>query len=244
MALTDNLISFWELEEASGTRNDSHGSNHLTDNNTVAAGTGKVGNAADFESSNSEYLSHASNSDLQTGNIDFSICAWANLESNLDVQVVSKDDDAASSRDYTLDRGSSNNFRFYINGGGGGLIIVSSVEPSLATWYFVVAWHDATADTLNIQVNNGSVDSASTSGTAPEVSAAEFRIGAREYAGFEGYFDGLIDQVGLWKRVLTTQERTDLYNGGAGLSYAAMAPAGPVARALHCRQAVKHASEY
>lgn len=81
---------------------------------------------------------------------------------------------------------------------------------------------DAAGDTANIQVNNGTPDSAATSGTAPNTSAAEFRIGAREYAGFEGYFDGLIDQVGIWKRVLTAQERTDLYNAGAGLSYADM----------------------
>jgi len=34
-SLATNLVSYWELEEASGTRVDSHGSNDLTDNNTV-----------------------------------------------------------------------------------------------------------------------------------------------------------------------------------------------------------------
>lgn len=40
MALTDNLISWWSLDEASGTRYDSHGTNHLTDNNTVSSEAG------------------------------------------------------------------------------------------------------------------------------------------------------------------------------------------------------------
>ena len=31
--------------------------------------------------------------------------------------------------------------------------------------------------------------------------------------------DGLIDEVGLWRRVLTPAERTTLYNCGAGLTY-------------------------
>lgn len=33
--LLTNLVSYWKLGEVSGTRNDSHGTNHLTDNNTV-----------------------------------------------------------------------------------------------------------------------------------------------------------------------------------------------------------------
>jgi hypothetical protein len=35
-----NLISWWNLNEASGTRNDSHGTNHLTDNNGVTREAG------------------------------------------------------------------------------------------------------------------------------------------------------------------------------------------------------------
>lgn len=40
--LKANLQAYWNLDEASGTRNDSHSTNHLTDNNTVtqAAGPG------------------------------------------------------------------------------------------------------------------------------------------------------------------------------------------------------------
>lgn len=224
-ALTDNLVSFWELGEASGTRNDSHSTNHLTDNNTVAQAAGKVGNAADFEADNTEYLSHASNAALQMGDIDFTICAWVNPESlSSTMSVVSKDDDAASSRDYTFDI-SSSVARFYINGGGANEVD-STTTLSTATWYFICVWHDAAANTVNVQVNDGTAESASTGGTVPDTSAAEFRIGAREYAANENYFDGLIDQVGIWKRTLTAGERTTLYNGGAGISYATLSGGG------------------
>ena len=57
------------------------------------------------------------------------------------------------------------------------------------------------------------------SDTSPPVTSTAVRIGTRQYPGYEQYFDGLIDEVGLWRRVLTAQERTDLWNGGAGLTY-------------------------
>ena len=67
--LPTNLIAYWKLDEASGTRNDSKGANHLTDNNTVTQAVGKVGNAAQFTLANSEYLSIADNADLSAGDI-------------------------------------------------------------------------------------------------------------------------------------------------------------------------------
>lgn len=70
--LNDNLVAHWKLDESSGTRNDSKGANHLTDNNTVTSAAGKLGDAADFESSNSERLTLADNADMSLGsNSDF-----------------------------------------------------------------------------------------------------------------------------------------------------------------------------
>src|SRR5574341_2164717 len=82
MAVKGNLISFWELEEASGTRLDATASdNDLTDNNTVTQATGKVGNAAQFTRANTEYLSIAHNTSIACGDIDQTRCAWVYLDS-------------------------------------------------------------------------------------------------------------------------------------------------------------------
>ena len=66
--LTD-LVSWWELDEVSGVRYDSHGSNDLTDNNTVgSANSGPRGTVARFVKANSEYLrSDAFSQDLSAG---------------------------------------------------------------------------------------------------------------------------------------------------------------------------------
>ncbi len=72
--LTD-LKAHWKLNEASGARVDSHGSNDLTDNNTVTQVAGKIGNAAQFTAANSEWLSRGTDVDLGLGaDTD---CTWA-----------------------------------------------------------------------------------------------------------------------------------------------------------------------
>src|SRR4051794_40520428 len=79
--LLANLVSYWKLDEASTgvapvTRNDSHGTNHLTDNNTVTSAAGKLGNAAQFTAANSESLSRIDNASLRFGDEDFSLAFW------------------------------------------------------------------------------------------------------------------------------------------------------------------------
>ena len=46
-----------------------------------------------------------------------------------------------------------------------------------------------------------------------------FAIGVWTGAFPSGNMDGLIDEVGFWKRTLTSGERTQLYNSGNGLAY-------------------------
>jgi hypothetical protein len=229
MALTDNLIAFWELEEASGTRNDSHGSNHLTDNNTVAQGTGKVGNCADFESSNSESLSRADNTDLSTGDIDFTVVAWVKQETQIAAQAIMAKRSSLTNREYSLEALADGTPRFVVFNSSGTQISVVQWGSilSVGSFQFVVAWHDATANTINIQVDNGTPVSAADGGTIADTTSI-FRIGAVNDTPAV-FFDGLIDQVGFWKRVLTSDELTELYNAGAGLSYAAMSGGGGTA---------------
>lgn len=216
--LLTNLISYWKLDEASGARADSHGSNNLTDNNTVGSAAGIINNCADFISTNSEFLSHASNASLEmSGNTDFSISGWVKITTIQSQSLITKDDDAANSRDYTFDYLGAGGLRFYIKGGS--TYICDSVSITIDTWHFIVAWYDSSNGQLHLRIDDTTTYNSVTGATGTDASAAQFRIGAREYLGFEDYSDALIDEVGIWKRVLSSQEITDLYNSGAGLTY-------------------------
>lgn len=222
---TTNLVSYWKLDEASGSRVDSFASNNLGPTNAPGGVAGLIGLATNFVASSSQYLSVASNSSLQmSSNIDFTIAAWVKLSSlpgsTNSRSLVTKDTDSpVNSRDYTLDVQGSQGFRFYIKGGAT-YIAQTLVVPSTGVWYFLVAWYDSSNGQPHIRINDATTyDSAGTGAVGTDVSSAEFRIGARAYAGFNDYFDGYIDEVSLWKRKLTSAEITSLYNGGSGLTY-------------------------
>lgn len=220
MALADNLISYWSLEEASGTRVDSHtGGNDLTDNNTVTQNTGKVGSCAQLTSANTEYLSRADNASLSTGDIDFTVTAWVYLDSlgKYHMAVVKGSDaGAATNLEYALYVSDANRPVFALANATINNVTWGS-SLSISTWYFLVGWHDSVANTNNVVVDAGTPVSNSYSGGVHDTAVA-FAIGSDTVAG--RYVNGRVDEVGFWKRVLTSQERTDLYNAGAGLSYA------------------------
>lgn len=224
MAILDNIVSYWKMDDVSGNALDSYGSNNLTDTNTVGTGTGIIHSARDFEQGSSEYFTIASNSTLQTGDIDFTWSAWVKMESNGDnMTILAKSDAFSDAREYFLGYvQSANRFQFFVSqdgtGFGGSVSADTFGAPSTGVWYHIVAWHDATNNQLGIAVNAGTADTASySSGVNSDTSA--FQIGSRE-DDLTPKWDGLIDEVGFWKRVLTSDERTSLYNAGAGLTYA------------------------
>jgi hypothetical protein len=213
--LAVSLTSFWPLNESSGNAVDVHGSNTLTDNNTVGAATG----SRDFESSNSEYFSHATNADFEPGNTNFSFAGWIKLESYGDKQILAKD--AVGNRDFTMDI-SGDHLRFYIDGGGPSGITGVGVDLtvlSTGVWYFVAGGYNSTSNLswASVDANTPSTDSCEA--VTPPVTSAQFRIGAREYTSFEGYFDGEMKLFGYWKRDIRS-DLTTLHNGGTPLEYA------------------------
>lgn len=226
--LSDNLVAYWSLDEASGNAIDAHDNNDLTDNNTVAAQTGKVSGARDFEAANSEYFSRADNSELSTGNIDFTCAAWVYLESKPATFpiAVGKFSALGDQREWAIFYHSGNDRLAFIistDGTAAGQTILEANNlgaPSTATWYYVIVWHDSVNNTLNIQVNNGTTDSVAHSGGVLD-GTGPFQMGTLlDEAGVQSQFwDGLIDEVGFWKRVLTSDERTELYDGGNGRDY-------------------------
>jgi len=231
-----NLVSYWRLEETSGTRNDSDSTNHLTDNNTVLFGTGKQGNASDHEQDTSEYLSilDASQTGLDiTGNM--SIAAWTNPESlpsgafTMD-PVISKWSSTSNQRAYRfgIARDSGNVLSLGMNHSADGSASTNNYRNhafTTATWYHIAMVYDAAAGSVEFFVNGSSIGTVTGLGTSTFNSSRQFEIGANSQQS--EYVDGLIDEVGIWNKKLTSAEITDLYNSGSGLPWDAPdAPAG------------------
>jgi hypothetical protein len=237
MALSDNLLLYLPLNEASGNALDAHsGGIDYTDNGTVAATTGLVyGNARDFTPANGEYFSRADSAPISMGDIDFFICAWVYLdtEGSGNKVIACHADYGNNQRSWTIDYlQSSDRFRFYVssNGESGGAQTVVTANNYGAvptgTWLLVMAWHDASGNTINISVNNGTADSAAHT-TGVHNSTATLLIGCSQNNGTADVaaagWDGRIGPLAIWRtRIPSSGERASIYNSGAGLTYAAL----------------------
>lgn len=225
MPLLDGLESYWKLDETSGIRRDSHRLNHLTEDSGVTGfAAGKQGNAADLEKNSTARLTIVSKSSLSPGDSDFTFAAWVQLEDlqGTENSMLGKSTIAGGQREYQLQHSDVvERFQFLVStlGTTGSLVSVTANNfgiPPVATWHFVVAWHDSVLDTLNIQINDGTPDSAPHA-AGVFVGTSNFSIGSMGQNS--NHWDGLIDEVGFWRRVLTAEERTALYNAGAGVTY-------------------------
>lgn len=206
------LVSYFNADEVSGNRADSHGSNTLTDNNTVTSviNGAPSGISAQFTAANSESLSYVDDPTFEFSG-DFTVAAWVYQDSQAaNNRIITKT--APGEDGYHLSYASSR-FRFgnvnsglEVNDGGAGV--------STGQWYFVMGWRDA--GVLKLRVNgleySGSTDAVNFANTGP------FRIGARNPTATE-FFDGRIVLAGVWSRVLTADERACLYGAGAPPAY-------------------------
>lgn len=223
-SLKAGLVSYWPLHEASGTRYDLVGTaNNLTDNNTVARVSGIQVYAGGFTRASSQRLEISSNANLQTGDIDFTFACWVNLTSKPagSQTLVSKYNVSAGNAEFFLywdNVADRFNMAVYTATDSSKIAVANTFgAPSTAVWYFVVGWHDADANTVNVAVNASASDATATTGALQAAGTAPFSIGGNLAAS--NYMDGQIAEVGFWKRVLTTQERLWLYNKGRGRSY-------------------------
>lgn len=109
---------------------------------------------------------------------------------------------------------------WYINASGTVKTAVANQlgSPAVNTWYHIVAIRNKTAQTISIIVNAGTADTA-TYATSGNAGAGPVRIGADGQITPAFHVDGIVDEVGMWKKVLSAEEITTRYNGGSGNTY-------------------------
>lgn len=192
-------------------------------NDAAAASTG----SRQFTKANSEYVSTNDLAALSHGDVDFSYSAWFYLDTaastymEILVKWVGTDDN----REHTL---YTNNSKFYwdvsTDGGSGGSVkrVINGTVLVVGKWYHVYLEHDAANNHIGISVNdNTMVTTANTDGVHDGTAPFKFSTSGSSY-------DGRMAKVGFWKRVLTTAERTEMVNSGAGRAYSDLTTAHKV----------------
>jgi hypothetical protein len=224
-----DLISFWSLNETSGTRYDMHGGNHLTDNNTVTYADGKVldrgqdvevFNAAQFTKANAESLSSAS-TDFRFGDTSFSFGFWLYADTTTANGYICVKGSGAATTSFNCVLQSNNMLRAVITNNGnlaGGTTIYSSAIAD-NTWGFYVIVYDAVADLFKITLNNEAfITGAHSGGAWNGAGAGDLYFGDNDGVGSSPY-DGRMDSSFFYNKALSQAEVTTLYNAGAGQNY-------------------------
>lgn len=199
--LLNDLVAYWPLLESAGPRYDLAGGHHLTENGSVGSAAGRyINNASDFDGSS--YL-WTPGPDLSR-NGDFSVSFWVYLDVTTTQFVLDKSYSSPQEY-YIFYNTSTSKFTMTIYGGTN---VAWSSTSTTGTWYHIYAYFDHGTG-IGISINNGSAATAAYAGDIV-VGNNPFNLGRT--------LNGRLTHVGFWKRLLTSDERTELYQGATGSS--------------------------
>ncbi len=104
MALTDNLVAYWKLDEASGNAADATGNGFtLTNTNTVGFAAALINNGADYGTANTNKYLRLSN-DLGITGGDITISTWVKMRTEIATgnQTIAIQGDAGTDVNYFI----------------------------------------------------------------------------------------------------------------------------------------------
>ena len=223
--LINNLISYYKAE--------SNVNDSLTTNNGTAQGgltysAGKSGNAFNLNGTNA-YVELGDVMDVGTSSWSYS--TWFNTSQSFFTSFLFGKTIAAGVRGRVISLIDNQKIQIIFDADASNVIVVETPATSILPniWYHAVIQIDRT-DKIKLYLNGSAVTLTTTNGTnnlAP-YSATNyntnnpFRIGSGTSADNvtpSQFYSGKIDEFGIWNRVLTQLEITDLYNAGTGKFY-------------------------
>ena len=233
--LTTNIISWWKLDEVSGTIvNDSEGNHNGTTVANISAITsedspnGRI-RSFDINDISGRSISMGDHADFSFGDgatdSPFSVSAWVKIGSFNNGTILSKTD-ASSSKEYVLQKHGGEIFStFYDESSGGIADVFATIFGILgdSEWGNIVFTYDGTGgssavDGMRMYLNGSeltTIKQNDASYVSMENTSSSFIIGDRDTT--TDPFDGIIADVMLFDKSLTDGEVKYLYNDGFGV---------------------------
>jgi len=209
--LLTGLVSYWKLDEASGNAADSHGSNNGTNVGTATFTAGKINNALTL---NGSTQCQTVGTSLLSAYTAVSVACGIKLDVTGAFQhMIGKTDDATYNQLFRVTN--ANKLQATV-ATATETYITGATSLTTGVWYFAVYTWDGT--NINLYLNASTDTSAVAKSGTMKTSSDLVSIG-RSSVVSASYFDGQIDEVGIWNKALTAAEVTELYNGGAVLPY-------------------------
>jgi hypothetical protein len=202
-----NLKAYYRFESGALTTDSSGNGYTLTNNNTVAEGTGKFGGGADLGNGNTnKYLSLASDLGIG-GNANISISIWFKMYVTAGTHVLIQHASTTGASRYFQIFQSGGALYFDSAGGGGG----TTPTITAGVWYHAVFTRTsagACTSYLNAVYAGAQITGSGNNGV-------RLNIGVDT----ANYSSAVIDDVAIFNRVLSAEEVYSLYAGGQDLRF-------------------------
>lgn len=233
--LLTNLVSYWKLDETSGTTTadaTGNGSAGTLTTNATFTSAGKINYGITGASS----IGTVGGIDLGTvaaldlASFPLSISGWFKTSANgsqgnssMNIFISTKPSSNYSSFVLYMDMGTATGDRGkltlnYRNNSGTDYTLATTAAYNDGTWHHVVATIDASGVML-LYVDNTLVASGVTASGSMFTGTKKSEIGRNWDNTSSGVWVGTLDEIGVWSRALTSTEVSQLYNSGAGLQY-------------------------
>ena len=218
---------------ADNTPNDALGTYNGTLTNGATYGTGIINQGFSFDGVN-DYVNLGDNLDIRLDSWTYNF--WINMDTiNRNNSILTKSDTSSNWERWWYIVNTSNQLEFHLqnplqaNNVTTRKYFRSTQTLSASTWYMVTMVLDRT-DKAYMYINGTPEPIISTDGNFTPItnelsswSALDFNrtfnccIGNFSTVNYS--FDGIIDEGGIWNRVLSASEVTELYNSGAAKQY-------------------------
>lgn len=222
--LASGLVAYYKMDETSGASvNSSLPGNLGTSSSSVNIITSgqKLGSAARTFNGTTNYIDLGDDPSISFGASNFTYSVWVKTTSTSNMFVMGENDD--EDNDYNLRDIRVNNrvveFQIRSDQQSQRARIVGTKNVADGAWHHIVGIRKNNTIYLYI---DGVLDGQSTNNTVGNTNSISTNttIGRMDtLKSNKYYFNGTIDEVGMWFRDLTSREIADLYNGGAGNSY-------------------------
>ena len=219
-----DLVAFWRMDESSwsgipGEVHDSSGNNfHLTSYGGANTMPSPFLLAGSFDGTNDYVKGY--NSQLTTITNAITVAGWVKLNSTTAGQftpIVFRCDnnDPNQGAQFNLGFYPNTTCPFFIistDQAKGAVTVAWNTSLSLDVWYLVSATYDTATHLARIYVNAINVAEKSVAGTVIDVPSSNYEL----YIGWRNgwMLNGLVDELGLWRRALSDAEIMNLYEAG------------------------------
>ena len=208
------MVGYWAMEGAdSANESPLFGNITLNNYNSVGTATGKINSGRDFEKGQSDYFITSGVPNIGTG--DLTVGFWWKPEAVDGVRQVLHNFYGTGGFRFRVDTTNKIDFSIH-NGTVFGTVAVWSNIVVTGTWYYVVGWYDGAGQKVYLNVNEGTpVNVAHTTG----MGAVSTNMYVGQSAAGTYFADGVMDELFIYRRILSADERSWFYNSGNGRGF-------------------------